>query len=161
MPLAPPRPGESIGFHVYPTASNEGTLGDPVKHLCSRTVALQLAWSRGIKSKRDRESVAWNLKLYVRQAAEFCETAGAAKPNTAPLIYYYSFLNLAKAVCELERPAFHRTNECYHHGLSWKPDPKKLVNPNREVVSITTRGVWHGLWEALSQRPCPAASLEL
>jgi hypothetical protein len=163
MPLALARPGESIGFHVYPTASDEGTLGAPeriiwasIKHLCSRNVALELAWSRGIKTKRDRENVAWNLKLYVRQAAEFCDTAGAAKPNTAPLIYYYSFLNLAKAVCELEHAAFHRTNECYRHGLSWKSDPKKIVNPERESVSVTTRGVWHSLWEALSQRPCPA-----
>lgn len=81
---------------------------------------------------------------------------GSREAQHGPLIYYYSFLNLAKAVCELEQPGFHRTNECYHHGLSWKPDPKRLVNPDREIVSITRRGVWHSLWEALSQSHCRA-----
>ena len=80
MPLAPPRSGESLEFHVYPLASNEGTLGEPeriiwasIQHLCSRNVAHELAWNRGIKGKRDRENVAWNLKLYVRKPLNFAK----------------------------------------------------------------------------------------
>ncbi len=166
MPLAKPREGESDGFHVYPAISSEGTLGDPetviwasIRHLCSRNVAEGVvAPTHGITRKRDREAVAWNLKLYIRQAAEFYEAAGAAKPNTAPLIYYYSFLNLAKALCELRQPRFHQRTECYRHGISWRPNPRKLVDPAREVVSITTRGVWHALWEAAAERACPTAN---
>ena len=95
MPLAQPREGESLGFHVYPSVSNEGTLGDPetilwasVRQLRSRGVAEGIAGEiHSIRRKRDREAVARNLKLYVQQASEFYEAASTAKPNTAPLIY--------------------------------------------------------------------------
>src|ERR1035438_1837048 len=165
MPLAESRKGESFGFHVYPIVSNEGTLGNPetivwasIRNLCSRNIAEgTAAVIYGVKKKRDREAVARNLKLYIRQASEFYDAAGIAKPNTAPLIYYYSFLNLAKGLCELTRPDFHRLRECYRHGISWRPNPQKLVDPAREVVSITGRGVWHVLWEAVAGRACPAA----
>ena len=166
MPLAKPREGDSVDFHVYPAVSNEGTLGNPetviwaaIRHLCSRNVGEGIAGGvHGIGKKRDREDVARNLKLYIRQANEFYEAAVAAKPNTAPLIYYYSFLNLAKGLCELRQPRFHTHNECYRHGISWRADPQKLVDPAVEVVSITGRGVWHVLWEAVAERACPAAN---
>jgi hypothetical protein len=164
MPLAQPREGVSVGFHVYPNVSDEGTLGDPetiiwasIRHLCSREVAeASVAPTHGVTRKRDRQAVAWNLKLYIRQASEFYEAARAAKPNTAPLIYYYSFLNLAKALCELRKPRFHERNECYRHGLSWKPNPRRIVDPAKDSVSIATRGVWHELWESIMLTPCPA-----
>lgn len=159
-----PRPGTSVGFHAYPAVSNEGTLGDPeallwssIRHLCSRGVAEGVAARvYGIKQKGAIKAVARNLKLYVQQASEFYEAARAAKPNTAPLIYYYSFLNLAKAFCELRQPRFHERQECYRHGVSWRPSPKYLVNLEKEEVSLTTRGVWHVLWESLRRATCPA-----
>lgn len=114
--------------------------------------------AHGITRKRDRATVARSLKLYVEQAHEFYEAAKAAKANTAPLIYYYSFLNLAKAVCELRQPRFHERPECYRHGVSWRPNPRRITDPATERVSITTRGVWHVLWECLTLSPCPAAN---
>jgi hypothetical protein len=166
MPLPKPREGESLGFHVYPSVSDEGTLGDPetiiwssIRHLCSRGVAE--AWAarlHGITRKREQATVARSLKLYIQQAHEFYEAARAAKANTAPLIYYYSFLNLAKALCELRQPRFHERPECYRHGLSWKPNPRQIADPATEKVSITTRGVWHVLWESLTLSRCPAAN---
>lgn len=166
MSLPKPREGSSEGFHVYSRVMDEGTLGDPeaviwssVRHLCSRGVAEDLANDvHGIKGKRERRAVGFNLKLYIQQASAFYEAAAAAKPNTAPLIYYYSFLNLAKALCELRHPQFHTRSECYKHGVSWKPDQKKLADPATELISVTTRGVWHVLWEALTGRPCPASN---
>ena len=128
MPLPTSREGTSIGFHVYPIASNEGTLGNPeivtwasIRHLCSRMVAEGMAERHGVRLKRDRHVVAANLKLYIQHAAEFYSAADAAKPNTAPLMYYYSFLNLAKALCELRRPSFHEQQDCYQHGINWRP----------------------------------------
>jgi hypothetical protein len=166
MPLRDPRQGKPVGFHVYPATSDEGTLGDPetilwssIRHLCSRGVAEGVgARIHGIKQKAALKAVAHNLDLYIQQAFEFYEAARAAKPNTAPLIYYYSFLNLAKAFCELRRPRFHERPECYRHGLSWRPSPKYLVDLQREEVSLTSRGVWHALWESLRQTACPAAN---
>lgn len=164
MAIPKPRKGRPLGFHLYPASSNEGTLGDPervvwasIRHLCSREVAEGVAAvNHGKAARRDREAISRNLKLYVQQASEFYAAAATAKPNTAPLIYYYSFLNLAKALCELKRPNFHRQGECYKHGISWRPDPKRLVNPARETVALSTRGVWHVLWEAVMDRQCPA-----
>lgn len=166
MPLPLPRVGTSAGFHVYPTVADEGTLGDSetiiwssIKHLCSRGVAEDVAAPiHGITRKRDRRAVGRNLKLYIQQAAEFYDAAHSAKPNTAPLIYYYSFLNLAKALCELNRPQFHECTECYKHGISWKPDRQNLASPLTDTVSLTTRGVWHVLWECLTRKSCPAAN---
>lgn len=166
MALAAPREGESLDFHVYPTVMDEGTLGDPeaiiwssIRHLCSRGVAEDVAApAHGITRQRDRRAVGRNLKLYIQQASEFYEAAHAAKANTAPLIYYYSFLNLAKALSELHHPRFHERSECYKHGISWRPDPQNLADPSKDTVTLTTKGVWQALWESLMQRPCSAAN---
>lgn len=163
MPLADPRQGASRGFHLYSNTMNEGTLGEPetiiwsaIRHLCSQGVAERVAQQHRPNTKKQRDSIGRNLKLYVRQASEFYDAARAAKPNTAPLIYYYSFLNLSKALCELSIPNFHRRPECYKHGLTWIPDRRKLANPQTEAIRVSTRGVWHVLWESLTGLPCPA-----
>ena len=166
MSLPDAREGESLGFHAYARVSDEGTLGDPeqiiwssIRHVCSRSFAEALAAEvHGVKRKADRQGVARNVKLYVQQSSEFYEAARNARPNTAPLIYYYAFLNLAKALCEFKSPYFHERQECYRHGLSWKPDPKTTVNMLKEAVFLTTRGVWHSLWEALRGAHCSAAN---
>ena len=78
-----------------------------------------------------------------------------AKPNTAPLIYYYSFLNLSKALCEMRNPRLNEKRECYAHGLSWRPNPRRMVRFEKEKVTIRGRGMWHLLWEGLTGRSCP------
>ena len=166
MPLPAPRAGESIGFHVYPGISDEHTLGDPetiiwssIRQLCSRFAAEHVAARIfGIAKKKDREAVARNIKLYIQQSVEFYEAARGSKPHTAPLMYYYSFLNLAKAFCELRKPLLHERQECYRYSLSWRPDPRVLVNMETEEVSVTSRGMWHVLWESLNGVHCPAAN---
>jgi hypothetical protein len=151
-------------FHVHPSISNEATLGNPetiiwssIQHLCSRDAAESIALHLyKISRKKDRTALAANLKLYIQQASEFYHAAAAAKPNTAPLIYYYSFLNLAKALCELKKPRLHERRECYAHGISWRPDPRRVVDLRRERVTIVGRGMWHALWETLMLTTCPA-----
>lgn len=164
MPLADPRKGESIGFSIYPETSVEFTLGNPeaivwssIRHLCSQRAGEWYARNvHKIHNERTRSAVARNVKLYVQQASEFYDAAVNAKPNTAPLFYYYSFLNLAKALCETRYPHLHRRRECYAHGLSWRPDPQKLVTLPKEKVTVGRRGIWHLLWETVMQAPCPA-----
>jgi hypothetical protein len=166
MPIPKPRAGNPAEFHIYPRVSRAGTLGDPeyiiwssIRHLCSRGVVQYMAGDvYGIKKKKDRDAFARNLKIFIQHAYEFYDAAQSAKPNTAPLIYYYSFLNLAKAFCESKYPGFHKYTECYRHGISWRPSPTYFVNPEKEFVSITTRGVWHTLWESITKLPCPAAN---
>jgi len=166
MPLPTPRQGESIGFHVYPTISLEGTLGDPeriiwssIRQLCSRSVAMGIAKEiHGVSHKRSLEAIANNIKVYLDQAAAFYEAAAAAKANTAPLFYYYSFLNLAKALVELKNPNIHQLAECYRHGISWRPNRRYTVRMPTEQVVLTQRGVWHLLWEALTGSTCQVAN---
>lgn len=166
MSLPEPRPGDSIEFHLLPAFSVEFTLGDPekiiwssIKHLISLDVANRILWYRHkIANRRLREKVAANIKLYIQHAFEFYEAAHEAKANTAPLFYYYSFLNLAKALCEIKYPQFHTKPECYKHGLSWRPNIQHLVDMERESVSISTRGVWHVLWETLEGKKCVVAN---
>jgi hypothetical protein len=149
MPLSPPRQGENIGFFSYPAVSLESTLAEPevviwssIRQLLSRGYTESIATNvHGIEKKRARRDVATNVRLYIQQASEFYEVAKAAKPNTAPLIYYYSFLHLAKALCEFKIPNVHTHPECYRHGLSWTPKPHALVNLLTEAVRLTRRGV--------------------
>lgn len=158
------REGVPSEFHVYPRISDQGTLGDTekiiwssIRHLCSRGVIENVAFDVfGHRNRRNIDSISNNAKLYIQQASAFYEAASASKPNTAPLLYYYSFLNLAKGLCELRNPRFHGRNECYKHGLSWRPDPLKIVDPTKDVISITQRGVWHVLWESMTLKPYPA-----
>lgn len=166
MPLPAAREGDTTGIHVYTRVSHEGTLADPetiiwasIRHVCSSSYAEQIAWQTyGIKRKSDRQAVARNAKLYIQQSTEFYESARGAKANTAPLMYYYSFLNLAKALCEFRTPYFHEQNECYRHGLNWRPNPAANVDLLNEHISVGTRGVWHALWECMMHKRCPAAN---
>jgi hypothetical protein len=160
-----PRVGVSAGFRSYEAESYEGTLGNPekiiwssIKHLCARQVAIAVLYDYGIRNRRLLKSGASSLALYIKQAAEFYEAASYASSNTAPLLYYYSFMNLAKAVCEIHRPRFHQVPESYRHGISWRPNPDYVVDMQKENLSLTTRGVWHVLWESMMGQRCPAAN---
>jgi hypothetical protein len=158
MTLPEPRQGKSFGFQIHPDASYEGTLGSPekiiwssIRYLCARDVVDPLLYSvHSVKRANVRSKIARNIKLYVTQAYDFYEAARSAESDTAPLLYYYSFLNLAKSICEIHRPAFHRTPESYRHGLSWKPSRHYLVNMETESLTVGTRGVWHVLLESIT-----------
>lgn len=164
MPLPNAREGDAIPFHTYPRAGLEGTIGSiehavwaSLNHLCSRDVAQNLLYGiYGVRGKRALGSGANSLSLYIKQAFEFYGAASTAHANTAPLFYYYSFLNLAKAICELHNPRFHRRRESYSHGISWRPNPLVLSDPNTDYVTIVRRGVWQVLWESVLRQPCTA-----
>ncbi|MBM4275557.1 MAG: hypothetical protein FJ134_14010 [Deltaproteobacteria bacterium] len=157
MALKEPRIGDPIKFSLYPDFSEVWTLGNPekviwssIKHFCAKEVINHILKNTyGISDRKIRSEIHQNVKTYIQQAFEFYEAANVAKPNTAPLIYYYSFLNLAKAICEIKNPSFHKKNESYNHGIRWKPNPNFLVNILTEHVELMQRGrkgVWHILW---------------
>jgi hypothetical protein len=166
MPFPEARRGNAGEIVLYPNVSEEITLGDPEKAICSsikQLCALDVAEDELYKAHKIRnrhllEAAAKNVKLYIQQAFEFYEAAASAKPSTAPLLYYYCFLNLAKARCEMLHPKFHQKDESYRHGISWKPNRKYIVNMEKDVVSLTNRGIWHVLWEAVTGRSCRVPS---
>jgi hypothetical protein len=161
MPLVEPRIGEEVGYQRFPKKKSESTIGSPerviwssIRHLCVRDVAVEvLIDTYNMHRKRDIRKVVQNLNVYITQAYEFYEAAKVADANTAPLIYYYSFLNLAKALCEIRIPDFHKSRYSYHHGLTWKPNTDYLVDLPTDYIRITTRGVFHILIEAIRGIP--------
>ena len=163
MALPEPLTGESQGFHIYRTVVEETTLGDPetliwssIRHMSVSEVAdYVLFHAHKIPSVSERQKIVNNLKLYLHQGFEFYDAAKTAKANTAPLFYYYSFLHLAKGLCEISNPRFHLSPECYAHGLTWSPSHDYVVRMETEAVKVSTRrGVWHALWEAIQQQAC-------
>lgn len=152
------RVGIDAGFHMLPAASYEGTLGDPerilwasIRHICARDVASEVLYGiHKIRSLRDNKKISRNIKVYIEQAQSFYKAAQAAETSTAPLIFYYSFLNLAKALSEIRYPGFHKRTESYHHGITWKPNKDYLVNLSTESIRVTTKGVWHTLLETVT-----------
>jgi hypothetical protein len=163
MALPLPRKGEPQGFHIHRTVTEEWTLGDPetllwssIRHMSVSDVAeYVLKEAHDITLNRTRKKIISNLKLYIRHAYEFYDAAQTAKANTAPLFYYYCFLNLGKGLCEITSPRFHQRSECYAHGLTWSPNHDYVVRMPIEAVKVSTRrGVWHALWESIQGRPC-------
>lgn len=162
MPKREQRDGVSQGFQVYPTIDEQCTLGDPetviwasIRQVCSKEIGEDLAAETyGHRRKREIQAVAGNASTYIRHAYEFYQSAKPTSPNTAPLIYYYSMLNLAKAVCEFRFPRLHERSECYRHGISWRPSRKWLVRPKSEQLRIVKRGVWHLLFESVTASRC-------
>jgi hypothetical protein len=161
MVLAEPRLGESGGFSVFPHLADERTIGDPEKivwssinHLCAREVADAILFNiYKIRKRSTRLSIAFNLKVYLSQANQFYCAAKSAEARTSPLFYYYCFLNLAKAVCEIKEPNLHKRAESFRHGISWTPSKDYLVDMEKEVVRLTTKGMWHELYEAVVENP--------
>jgi hypothetical protein len=157
MGLPEPRHGEAESLHIFPETSEEVTIGDPekvvwssIKQMTARDLAEHVLYNvHNVTSKLRRKVTAENIKLYIAQAFEFYEAARIAKANTAPLFYYYSFLNLAKSLCEIRYPMFHKRPESRRHGLSWQPSPKYFVEMKNEYLTISTRGVWHTLLDAV------------
>ena len=162
MALPKARDGISTGFHLYSAISKESTRGNreqivwsSIKHLCAAGVADPILKNTyRITNEKLRLQVATNIRLYINQAFDFYSAALKSETNTSPLFYYYSFLNLAKALCEIKNPNFHLMPECYSHGISWRPNPKYMVDLFEESVYLSNRGVWHILWEKVTGQTC-------
>ena len=70
----------------------------------------------------DVDSVWKKFRSFIRQAESYWQVARATSYRSSPLLYYYSFLNLAKAYLVLASPDF--PNKVLH-GLSFDTDTKE------------------------------------
>ncbi len=165
MPIPIQRKGIPGDFHIYPDYDRETTMGNreqvtwtSIRHLCASEIAHRtLKDIHGITDRKTRAIIIANIKLYIIQAFEFYTSASNVDSNTSPLFYYYSFMNLAKALCEIKHADFRKMDESYRHGLSWRPNSMgQLVQMQNESVTISTRGIWHVLSEILTGKPCTA-----
>jgi hypothetical protein len=87
----------------------------------------------------------------ISQAEEYYWLASKASSRTAPLLFYYSMLNLSKAFIFLATPTRLRTSNDFLHGLT---DPTRLKEPARFRLrneTIETRaGIFSSLHFALT-----------
>src|SRR6266478_2909190 len=105
MPLPDARVGSPIVFSSMPRRELSITIGDPekllwtsIRHMSSSGVVDDiLRLNHGIASANRRLAIARELKPHIAQATAFYEAALTAPAITSPLLYYYCFLNLAKA----------------------------------------------------------------
>ncbi len=162
MSLQDQRKGIATGFHIYPGYTDETTMGtreqvtwSSIRHLCSSEIAQRtLRSTYNISDSKTNSIIASNIKLYINQAFEFYVSASNASANTSPLLYYYCYMNLAKALCEIRHSDFRNMPESYRHGLSWHPKSENLIDMANESLNISTRGVCHILWEVLFGSHC-------
>src|SRR3990172_6398381 len=88
-------------------------------------------------------------RAFVRQGKAFYEAASHLQYRAAPLMYYYAFLNLAKAYITIREPGFVRGR--VHHGLEQTPQKKTLA---RETIRVPLKpGVFHKLYEVETHLP--------
>lgn len=74
----------------------------------------------------------------VEQSQYFYIAASSAPLKSQPLLYYYSFLNIAKVFITLRNPAFETSGLEYHHGIESCKINKhsKLKNSYIEIVCL-------------------------
>src|SRR5438105_2593131 len=110
----------------------------------------ELLKSRGIAPDR-LEDAYTSLQSFLRQGRAFFAAARGASGRSSPLIYYYSFLNLVKALICLKWPD--RVRERIPHGLSHQLKDGAL---EIQTISVTDQGVFHLLYELLLDEKVPS-----
>ena len=89
-----------------------------------------------------------HLQSFARQGLAFFDGARNLHHRASPLLYYYSFLNLSKAICYSRRPNFPVGR--IMHGLSDVPGPRTL---RQSVVRLQPGGVFNILYETIMGIP--------
>lgn len=77
--------------------------------------AHELFISKGVTDKRIRNKVVSDFQSYITQASNFYEYAKNSDPRSSALLYYYSFMNLAKAKLLTSNPSLHEKK--FIHGM--------------------------------------------
>lgn len=110
-------------------------------------VGIDLLQTRGLPTPLHREIFSY-LQAFVRQAKSYYTSAKALHYRSSSLLYYYSFLNLAKAYLLLREPEriMGRTNQAVVHGLKYRPSTTN-TDFLLETVRVTD-GIFPAFYEA-------------
>jgi hypothetical protein len=95
-------------------------------------------------------------QAYIRQAKTFYEAADALHHRAGALIYYYSFLNIAKALIFLKNPAFVDHN--LHHGIKSRPTIGSL---GEQHIQITQDGALQRFYKLVTGQEIAGAKLKV
>ncbi len=100
-------------------------------------VGIKFLLQNGIK-KRNVKKVYKHFQSYVRQAKNYYYSAKNLHPRSASLLYYYCFLNLAKAALVIKEPTI--GGRKIGHGLSCMP--KDFSKLKTQTVKVLNDGVF-------------------
>ncbi|MDB5181063.1 MAG: hypothetical protein JWO54_826 [Candidatus Saccharibacteria bacterium] len=81
--------------------------------------------SKGITANIKIQKISKELTAYIQQAKNFFTYAQNSDYRSSPLLYYYSFLNLAKAKIIIEHPEY--AGKKFKHGMYRKIESGKLA----------------------------------
>lgn len=139
------------------------TVGDPLEEtwgylraLATEGLFLDVAQRIHRVSPRASEEAFPKARSFVLQAYEYFQAARPASPRSAPLLYYYSLLNLAKFLIALAAPSRLRARQDLNHGLTAR-DARTI----RAGSMRSRRGVFTSLTETLATEPLPETDLKL
>lgn len=97
------------------------------------------------------EEVFLLFQSFIRQARTFYEAGRQLHYRASPLMYYYSFLNLAKAAICLSDPNF--VSSPVYHGLTYHVEMSALSAQSVEVGP--REGAFHRFYDLVTGRPIP------
>jgi hypothetical protein len=122
---------KKYGFPVFCDLTDNVYLGNSKKLIISDIWSF---WDYVIKKKGFEQPFMCSL---LEQAKHFYETAESSPMKSKPLLYYYSFLNLAKVMINIEKT--YGSSKRYMHGI--KEDNKNqfhnsdiIINPKKNSV---------------------------
>lgn len=109
-------------IYGFPLFTKGKSVGYIVKHNRLRVSDIWAFWDYIIKmqSKKQKASEVTFLKVLLGQASYFYEAAERAPIYSQPLLYYYSFLNLAKIIVNIYN--WYGISSEYYHGIETKVD---------------------------------------
>jgi hypothetical protein len=107
-------------------------------------------------TRAQQESVWREFRNYVRQAKAYFDGAQHVSGSSSALLYYYSFLNLAKA--ELLRTVPQQiVNRDIKHGITHRPNEARTIR--RDHVTVRPGGVFPLLYRARTGLTPPAGAV--
>jgi len=106
------------------------------------SVGLNFIKNMGITNPSIRRKVFKHFQAHVRQAKNYYFAAKTLHPRSSGLLYYYCFLNLAKAALAIKHPQ--RAGKKIHHGIEYVVRYSPF---NTQVIKTKTDGVFPLLFE--------------
>lgn len=113
------------------------------------SVGVKLVESR-LPGVNDKLDIYHMFRSFIRQGKSYYSSARSLHYRSSSLLYYYSFLNLAKALLVLKEPSSVRGR--VSHGLSYDTESKNR-DFRQEFVQGRSKGVWPMLFEEENHLP--------
>lgn len=120
-------------------------------------IGLKHLQNNGIKNAVLRKSTYKHFQAYIRQAKNYYYSAKQLAPRSSGLLYYYCFLNLAKAALVVKEPKL--GGKRISHGISYKID--SIPRFSKQTVKVLNDGVFPKLYSWYFGQPIKQVRLSI